>query len=65
MAIGRLGSVAGPLAAGQILAAGGGTTAVLLATSPGLVVATLAVLSVIRYSAGPRLRATNPVVENS
>ncbi len=65
VAIGRLGSVAGPLAAGQILAAGGGTTAVLLATSPGLVVATLAVLSVVRRSVGPRLRATNPVVEHS
>ncbi|WP_431480940.1 3-(3-hydroxy-phenyl)propionate transporter MhpT [Pseudomonas thivervalensis] len=62
VAIGRLGSVAGPLAAGQILAAGGGTTAVLLATSPGLVVATLAVLSVIRYSAGPGLGAAKSVV---
>ncbi|MDE1166409.1 MAG: 3-(3-hydroxy-phenyl)propionate transporter MhpT [Pseudomonas sp.] len=47
VAIGRLGSVAGPLAAGQILAAGAGTTGVLLATSPGLVIAALAVLTVI------------------
>ncbi|MCK8665365.1 3-(3-hydroxy-phenyl)propionate transporter MhpT [Pseudomonas azerbaijanoccidens] len=47
VAIGRLGSVAGPLAAGQILAAGAGTTGVLLATSPGLVIAALAILTVI------------------
>ncbi|MNN54840.1 putative 3-hydroxyphenylpropionic transporter MhpT [compost metagenome] len=47
MAIGRLGSVAGPLAAGQILAAGAGTTGVLLATSPGLVIAALSILTVI------------------
>ena len=47
VAIGRLGSVAGPLAAGQILAAGAGTTGVLLATSPGLVIAALAILTVL------------------
>lgn len=51
VAIGRLGSVAGPLAAGQILAAGAGTTGVLLATSPGLVIAALAIISVIARSA--------------
>ncbi|MGX1186424.1 AAHS family 3-hydroxyphenylpropionic acid transporter [Pseudomonas sp. F-14 TE3623] len=47
VAIGRLGSVAGPLAAGQILAAGAGTTGVLVATSPGLVIAALAAISVM------------------
>ncbi|MBD8492209.1 3-(3-hydroxy-phenyl)propionate transporter MhpT [Pseudomonas syringae] len=47
VAIGRLGSVAGPLAAGQILAAGAGTTGVLLATSPGLVIAALAIITVV------------------
>ncbi|MCO8310721.1 3-(3-hydroxy-phenyl)propionate transporter MhpT [Pseudomonas mandelii] len=51
VAIGRLGSVAGPLAAGQILAAGAGTTGVLLATSPGLVIAALTIISVISRSA--------------
>jgi len=51
VAIGRLGSVAGPLAAGQILAAGAGTTGVLLATSPGLVIAALTIISVIARSA--------------
>ncbi|SFG88327.1 MFS transporter, AAHS family, 3-hydroxyphenylpropionic acid transporter [Pseudomonas sp. NFACC45] len=55
VAIGRLGSVAGPLAAGQILAAGAGTTGVLLATSPGLVIAALTIISVIVRSAPPSL----------
>lgn len=44
VAIGRLGSVAGPLAAGQILAAGAGVGGLLLAASPGLVVAAAAAL---------------------
>lgn len=64
VAVGRLGSVAGPLAAGQILAAGAGTTGVLLATSPGLVIAALAIISVIVRSAlqpVPELRTANPV----
>lgn len=50
VAIGRLGSVAGPLAAGQILAAGAGTSGVLLATSPGLVIAAMAAISIIYRS---------------
>ncbi|WP_047304888.1 3-(3-hydroxy-phenyl)propionate transporter MhpT [Pseudomonas fluorescens] len=57
VAIGRLGSVAGPLAAGQILAAGAGTAGVLLATSPGLVIAALSILTVIaRANATPELK---------
>lgn len=66
VAIGRLGSVAGPLAAGQILAAGAGTTGVLLATSPGLVIAALAIISVIVRSAPqtvPEFRTTTPVTD--
>ncbi|MFS2201848.1 3-(3-hydroxy-phenyl)propionate transporter MhpT, partial [Pseudomonas sp. Pseusp3] len=62
----RLGSVAGPLAAGQILAAGAGTTGVLLATSPGLVIAALTIISVIVRSAPqtmPELRTANPVAD--
>ncbi|YCH22342.1 3-(3-hydroxy-phenyl)propionate transporter MhpT [Pseudomonas sp. D1-3] len=51
VAIGRLGSVSGPLAAGQILAAGAGTTGVLLAASPGLVIAALVVLGMSRRRA--------------
>ncbi len=51
VAIGRLGSVTGPLAAGQILAAGAGTTGVLLAASPGLVIAALTIIGVIARAA--------------
>ncbi|MBI6795374.1 3-(3-hydroxy-phenyl)propionate transporter MhpT [Pseudomonas syringae] len=50
VAIGRLGSVAGPLAAGQLLGAGAGTAGVLLATSPGLVIAALAAITVLSRS---------------
>jgi len=66
VAVGRLGSVAGPLAAGQILAAGAGTTGVLLATSPGLVIAALTIISVIVRTAPqpvPELRTANPVAD--
>ncbi|PSS58429.1 3-(3-hydroxy-phenyl)propionate transporter MhpT [Pseudomonas sp. BBP2017] len=55
VAIGRLGSVSGPLAAGQILAAGAGTAGVLLAASPGLVVAALAAMRVLKRPAGEDL----------
>lgn len=51
VAVGRLGSVSGPLAAGQILAAGAGTTGVLLAASPGLVIAALVVIGMSRRRA--------------
>jgi AAHS family 3-hydroxyphenylpropionic acid transporter len=54
------------LAAGQILAAGAGTTGVLLATSPGLVIAALTIISVIARSAPltePGLRTANPVAD--
>ncbi|QRK81837.1 3-(3-hydroxy-phenyl)propionate transporter MhpT [Pseudomonas granadensis] len=66
VAIGRLGSVAGPLAAGQILAAGADTTGVFLATSPGLVIAALTIISVIVRSdpqTAPELRTANPVAD--
>ena len=45
VAVGRLGSMAGPLAAGHVLAAGGGVGGVLLAAAPGLVVAAMATLA--------------------
>lgn len=47
VAVGRLGSMAGPLAAGQILAAGAGVGGLLLAASPGLVVAAAAALALL------------------
>lgn len=45
VAIGRLGSVSGPLAAGHILAAGAGSTGVLMAAAPGLLVAALVIVA--------------------
>jgi MFS transporter, AAHS family, 3-hydroxyphenylpropionic acid transporter len=45
VAIGRLGSVSGPLVAGQILAAGAGTSGVLMAAAPGLLVAAVVVVA--------------------
>lgn len=45
VAVGRLGSVSGPLAAGHILAAGAGTAGVLMAAAPGLLVAALVVVA--------------------
>ncbi|WP_044873128.1 3-(3-hydroxy-phenyl)propionate transporter MhpT [Pseudomonas sp. LFM046] len=45
VAIGRLGSVSGPLVAGKILAAGAGTAGVLTAAAPGLLVATAVILA--------------------
>ncbi|MNG31521.1 putative 3-hydroxyphenylpropionic transporter MhpT [compost metagenome] len=45
MVIGRLGSVSGPLAAGQILAAGAGSGGVLMAAAPGLLVAALVIVA--------------------
>ncbi len=47
VAVGRLGSMAGPLAAGQILAAGAGVGGLLLAASPGLVVAAVAAMALL------------------
>ncbi|WP_419795153.1 3-(3-hydroxy-phenyl)propionate transporter MhpT [Pseudomonas palleroniana] len=58
VAIGRLGSVAGPLAAGQLLAAGAGTPGVLLATSPGVVIAALTIISVMLRAAPPGVPGT-------
>ncbi|EIK95987.1 putative 3-hydroxyphenylpropionic transporter MhpT [Pseudomonas sp. M47T1] len=52
VAVGRLGSMAGPLAAGQILAAGAGVGGVLIAVSPGLVIAAIALLSMLGEGGG-------------
>lgn len=43
VAIGRLGSMSGPLVAGQMLAMGTGASGLLMASSPGIVVAAVAV----------------------
>ena len=61
VAVGRLGSISGPLAAGQILAAGAGATGVLMAAAPGLVIASGAVLYLFsrRYSVIPAVPASS------
>lgn len=58
VAVGRLGSVSGPLAAGHILAAGAGTTGVLLAASPGLILAAGAVLLLLHRPVPAALPST-------
>jgi len=60
VAVGRLGSMAGPLAAGQLLAAGGGVAGVLLAAAPGLVIAAMAALAL---AGGTRQPASAPLQE--
>lgn len=57
VAIGRLGSMSGPLVAGQMLAMGTGATGVMLASAPGVVVAALAVF----YLLGRRDQSQAPV----
>ncbi|MBK4999935.1 3-(3-hydroxy-phenyl)propionate transporter MhpT [Pseudomonas sp. S31] len=44
VAIGRLGSMSGPLLAGQMLAAGSGAATVLMAATPGVIIAAASVL---------------------
>ncbi|NQD76846.1 3-(3-hydroxy-phenyl)propionate transporter MhpT [Pseudomonas sp. CM27] len=61
VAVGRLGSMAGPLAAGQILAAGAGVGGLLLAASPGLVVAAVAARALL----GQRKRSVGPAPTES
>ncbi|MNR05428.1 putative niacin/nicotinamide transporter NaiP [compost metagenome] len=47
VAIGRLGSMSGPLLAGQMLASGSGAATVLMAAAPGVFVAAASVLIVL------------------
>jgi MFS transporter, AAHS family, 3-hydroxyphenylpropionic acid transporter len=51
VAVGRAGSVAGPLAAGFVLAAAWGTGAVTMIVLPGLLIALLAVLAIAKHPA--------------
>lgn len=48
VSVGRLGSVAGPLVAGQILAAGAGVAGVMIAAAPGLVIAAMCAVRLSR-----------------
>jgi AAHS family 3-hydroxyphenylpropionic acid transporter len=53
VSFGRLGSVAGPLVAGQVLAAGAGVAGVMMAASPGLVIAAVCALKLSALQAPP------------
>ena len=55
VAIGRLGAMSGPLVAGKMLVLGTGTTGVMLASAPGIVLAAVAMfyLSVRRHGPAP------------
>ncbi|WP_394790913.1 MFS transporter, partial [Rhodoferax sp.] len=46
--VGRLGAIGGPMIAGQVLAAGMGVAGVMAASSPGIVVAAIAALALMR-----------------
>lgn len=48
VAIGRLGSISGPLIAGQMLATGAGTSGLMLAASPGILIAAFGVIALLR-----------------
>lgn len=47
VSVGRLGAMSGPLVAGKVLALGGGSAGVLLASAPGIVVAALMLFGLI------------------
>ncbi len=51
MAVGRLGAMAGPLLAGQVLAVGGGAATLVVATTPAVLVAAGAVLALLQRRA--------------
>jgi len=52
--LGRLGAISGPMIAGQILAGGMGVSGVMAASSPGIVVAAVAVMALMRAQQGLR-----------
>ncbi|MGY5394739.1 3-(3-hydroxy-phenyl)propionate transporter MhpT [Acinetobacter sp. NigerLNRRAM0016] len=51
ISLGRLGAMTGPLLTGKILALGLGTTGILLASAPGIVLSAIAVTSLSRFKA--------------
>jgi AAHS family 3-hydroxyphenylpropionic acid transporter len=54
--VGRLGAIGGPMIAGQILAAGMGVAGVMAAASPGIVVAAVAALALMRSQHKPVIK---------
>lgn len=51
ISLGRLGAMTGPLLTGKILALGLGTTGILMASAPGIVLSAIAVTSLSRFKA--------------
>lgn len=60
VAVGRLGAMSGPLVAGKVLALGGGTAGVMLASVPGIVVACVAVFYLLGHRS--RTQGEGPAV---
>ena len=54
ISLGRLGAMTGPLLTGKILALGLGTTGILVASAPGIVVAAIAVTALSTYKANTK-----------
>ena len=54
ISLGRLGAMTGPLLTGKILALGLGTTGILLASAPGIVLSAVAVAALSAYKAGKK-----------
>lgn len=63
VSVGRLGSVAGPLVAGQILAAGAGVAGVMIAASPGLVIAAICAVQLSRSKKSASLKPLAQTVQ--
>jgi AAHS family 3-hydroxyphenylpropionic acid transporter len=58
VAVGRLGAMAGPLLAGQVLAMGGAASTLVIATAPGVVIAAASVLCLLNRQAAKPVNAT-------
>ncbi len=54
ISLGRLGAMTGPLLTGKILALGLGTTGILIASAPGIVISAIAVTALSRYKASKK-----------
>ncbi|WEJ69848.1 3-(3-hydroxy-phenyl)propionate transporter MhpT [Pseudomonas sp. PSE14] len=52
VAVGRLGSIGGPLLAGQMLASGAGATGLMAVAAPGIVVAAAGIILLLRHRSG-------------
>ncbi|PJI50751.1 MAG: 3-(3-hydroxy-phenyl)propionate transporter MhpT [Pseudomonas sp.] len=53
VAVGRLGSIGGPLLAGQMLASGSGTAGLMSLAAPGVVVAAVGIILLLRHRSAP------------